>query len=72
MTAAAAARIAAWNFIAASDLPVGTKVTVKDGWVAIHPHGGQPVRTAYGPTDTPESLQHALKGAASAATQSPH
>lgn len=72
MNAAAIARIAAWNFIADADLPAGTKVTVKDGWVTIRPRGGQPARTPYGPADTVESLQHALKGAAQATTQGHH
>lgn len=72
MNAATAARIAAWDFIANTDLPAGTKVTVKDRQVTIHPRGGQPVHAPYGPADTPESLRSALKGAAQAATQDPH
>ena len=66
------ARIAAWNVIADLELPAGTKVTVKDGQVTIHPRGGQPVRTPYGPTDTLDSLYAALKDAARAATQDTH
>lgn len=72
MNAATIARIAAWNFIADADLPAGTKVTVKDAWVTIHPRGGQPVHTPYGPADTLETLHGALKDAASTATQDPH
>ena len=70
MNAATAARIAAWNVIADQELPAGTKVAVEDGWVTIHPRGGQPARIPYGPADTPSSLYDALKGAARAATQS--
>lgn len=69
MNAAAVARIAAWTVIADQELPAGTKVIVKDGWVTIHPHGGQPARVPYGPTDTLDSLYSALKGAAQAALQ---
>lgn len=72
MNAATIARIAAWKVIADSELPAGTKVIVKDGWVTIHPRGGQPARTPYGPTDTPSSLYNALKGAAQTVTQDPH
>lgn len=72
MRAASTARIAAWNFIADTDLPVGTKVTVKDGQVTIHPRGGQPVSAPYGPEDTLESLHRALKGAAQTTSQDPH
>lgn len=72
MSSAATARIAAWNFIADTNLPAGTKVTVKDGWVTIHPRGGQPARIPYGPADTPETLHHALEDAVQAVTQSPH
>lgn len=71
MNAATAARIAAWNFIAGADLTAGAKVTVEDGWVTIHPRGGQPARVPYGPADTIESLHCALKAAARAATQDP-
>lgn len=71
MNAATIARIAAWNVIADNALPAGTKVTVKDGWVTIHPRGGQPARVPYGPADTPESLHAALKTAAQATTQDP-
>ena len=69
MDAATTARIAAWNVIADQELPAGTKVTVKDGWVTIHPRNGHPVRTPYSPADTPSSLYDTLKGAAQAATQ---
>mgnify|MGYP001736864543 CR=1 FL=1 len=68
---AAAARITAWNVIADTELPADTKVTVKDGQVAIYPRGGQPARIAYGPTDTPSSLYDALKSAAQALYQAP-
>lgn len=66
MNAATVARIAAWNVIADAELPAGTKVTVKDGWVTIHPRGGQPAHVPYGPTDTLDSLYGALKNAAQA------
>lgn len=66
------ARIAAWNVIADLELPAGTKVTVEDGWVTIHPRGGRPARVPYGPTDTLDSLYDALKDAAQAATQDAH
>lgn len=72
MNAATIARIAAWNVIADQDLPAGTKVTVEDGQVTIHPRGGQPARTPYSPADTPESLYNALKDAAQATTQGRH
>lgn len=72
MNAATIARIAAWNAIADADLPAGTKVTVKDGWVSLHPRGGQPAHVPYGPADTPESLYNALKDAARATTQTDH
>lgn len=71
MNAATAARIAAWNVIADQELPAGTKVTVKDGWVTIHPRNEQPTRIPYGPADTLSSLYAALKGAAQAVTQGP-
>ena len=63
MNAATIARIAAWQVIADQELPAGTKVTVEDGQVAIHPRGGQPARVPYGPADTLESLYDALKAA---------
>ena len=66
------ARIAAWNIIADLELPAGTKVTVKDGQVTIHPRGGQPASVPYGPADTHESLYNALKDATQAAAQDPH
>lgn len=69
MSTATIARIAAWNFIADNDLPAGTTVTVKDGWVTIRPRGGQPARAPYGPADTPESLHRTLKEAAQATAQ---
>ena len=72
MNAATIARIAAWNVIADQELPAGTKVTVKDGWVTIHPRNGQPAHVPYGPADTLSSLYDALKGAAQADTQDPH
>lgn len=72
MNAATIARIAAWNVIADQDLPAGTKVTVEDGWVTIHPRGGRPTRTPYGPESTLESLHNALKAAAQATTQDAH
>ena len=72
MNAAATARIAAWNVIANGDLPAGTKVTVKDGWVTIHPHGGQPASAPYGPADTLDSLYDSIKAAARATPQDPH
>lgn len=61
LNAATTARIAAWSVIADTDLPAGTKVTVKDGWITIHPRGGQPARVPYGPTDTPDSLYDTIK-----------
>lgn len=69
MNAATIARIAAWNVIADAELPAGTKVTVEDGWVTIHPRGSQPAHVPYGPADTLGSLYNALKGAAQATTQ---
>lgn len=72
MNAAAIARIAAWQVIADQGLPAGTKVTVEDGLVTIHPRGGQPAHVPYGPADTLGSLYTALKDAAQATTQDPH
>lgn len=72
MNAATIARIAAWNVIADAELPAGTKVTVKDGWVTLHPRGEQPVHTPYSTESTPESLYDALKGAVQAITQTGH
>lgn len=72
MNAATIARIAAWNVIADAELPAGTKVTVKDGRVTVHPRGGQPAHVPYGPADTPDSLYKALKGAVQTTTQLPH
>lgn len=72
MNAATIARIAAWNVIVDADLPAGTKVTVKDGWVTLHPHGGQPAHVPYGPESTLEGLCDALKSAAQATAQADH
>lgn len=72
MNAATVARIAAWRVVADQELPAHTRVTVEDGWVAIHPRGGQPARVPYGPADTPSSLYDALKDAAQAAAQDVH
>lgn len=69
MNATTAARIAAWNVIADQELPAGTKVTVKDGAVTIHPCGGRPAHVPYSPSDTPSSLYNALKEATQAATR---
>lgn len=69
MNAATIARIAAWNVIAEQELPAGTKVTVEDAHVTIHPRGGQPAYVPYGPADTLHSLYNALKGAAQAITR---
>lgn len=69
MNAATIARIAAWNVIADAELPVGTKVTVKDGQVSLHPRGGQPTHVPYGPESTLKSLYDALKDAAQASPQ---
>ena len=65
MNADTIARIAAWIVIVNAKLPAGTKVTVKDGWVTIHPCGGQPARVPYGPTDSLDGLCTALNDAAS-------
>ena len=72
MNAATIARLAAWKVIADQELAAGTKVTVEDGWVTIHPRGGRTARAPYGDTDTPESLYNALKDAARAVTQGLH
>ena len=71
MNAATIARIAAWNVIADQELPAGTKVTVKDGLVTIHPRGGRTAPVPYGPADTPDSLYDALKDAVQTTTQDP-
>ena len=63
MNAATIARIAAWNVIADGELPAGTKVVVKDGWVTIHPRGEHPAHAPYGPADTLESLSATLRDA---------
>lgn len=63
MNAASTARVAAWQVIADQELPAGTKVTVKDGWVAILPRGGQPARIPYGPESSPETLYGAIRDA---------
>ena len=72
MNAATIARIAAWNVIADQELPAGTKITVKDGWVAIPPRGGRAAHVPYSPADTLDSLYNALKDAAGAVTRAPH
>lgn len=72
MNAATIARIAAWNVIADTELPAGTKATVKDGWVSIHPHGRQPAHVPYGPESTLRGLYDALKDAAQATPQAAH
>lgn len=69
MNAATVARIAAWNVIADTGLPAGTKVTVEAGRVTIKPRGGQPAHVPYGAADTLESLYDALKVAAQATAQ---
>lgn len=69
MNAAATARIAAWNVIADTELPAGTKVTVKDGQATIQPRNGQPAYVPYGPADTLESLYGALRDAVQATSQ---
>lgn len=69
MNAATIARIAAWNVIADAELPAGTKVTVKDGWVTIRPRVGRPTHVPYSPESTLGGLYDALKGAAQATTQ---
>lgn len=66
------ARVAAWNVIADRELPAGTKVIVEDGWVTLHPRGGQPVHVPYGPADTISSLYNALTDALQAAPTTPH
>ena len=71
MKSPACARIAAWNVIADQELPAGTKVTVEDSQVSLHPRGGQPVRVPYGPADTISGLYNALTDALQAATQAP-
>nr|DAO02366.1 MAG TPA: hypothetical protein [Caudoviricetes sp.] len=72
MNADTIARIAAWNVIADQELPAGTKVTVNDGRVTIHPRGGQPAHAPYGPADTIDSVYNALKDAARTITHRPH
>lgn len=69
MNAATIARIAAWNVIADVELPAGTKVTVEDGWVSLHPRGGRPARVPYGPESTLRGLCDALKDATQATPQ---
>lgn len=71
MDAATVARIAAWNVIADQELPAGTKVTVEDGRVTIHPRGGRPAHVPYGPADTLDSLCSALGDAARATARNP-
>lgn len=65
------ARISAWNVIADLELPAGTKVTVEDDLVTIHPRGGQPACVPYGPEDTTSSVYDALKDAVQAVAQDP-
>lgn len=72
MNPATVARISAWNVIADQELPAGTKVTVKDGQVTIHPRNGQPAHVPYGPADTLGSLYSALRDAARATAQDPN
>lgn len=72
MSAAATARIAAWDVIADTELPAGTKVAVEDGWVSIHPRGGQPAHIPYGPADTREGLYNALRVAVKATAKAGH
>ena len=72
MNAATIARIAAWNFIADTALPAGTKVAVEDGRVSLHPRGGQPIHAPYGPESTLGGIRDALKSAAQAPSQDPH
>jgi hypothetical protein len=71
VNAATIARIAGWNVIADQELPAGTKVIVEDGWVTIHPRGGHPARTPYGPADTLDSLYAAIREAAQATPPDP-
>lgn len=66
MNAATIARIAAWNVIADTELPVGTKVTIKDGWVTLRTYDGQAACAPYGPESTLGGLYDALKVAAQA------
>lgn len=68
MNAAATARVAAWQVIADQELPAGTKVTIKDGWVTILPRGSQPTRVPYGPESSPEILYDAIRDAIQATT----
>ena len=72
MNADTLARIAAWSVIADAELPAGTKVIVKDGWVTIQPPRGQPVHAPYGPADTLESLRDTLKASAQATARDAH
>lgn len=72
MNAATIARIAAWNVIADAELPAGTKVTVEDGWVDLHPRGGRPAHVPYGAESTLEGLYGALKDAVRAAARADH
>ena len=69
MNTATIARIAAWNVIADTELPAGTKVTVEDGQVTICPRGGLPAHVPYGPSDTLSSLYDALKEAVQTITK---
>lgn len=69
MNAASIARIAAWNIIANRELPAGTRVTVKGGWVTISPRGSRPVSVPYGPADTLDGLCAALENAVQTSAQ---
>lgn len=72
MNAATIARIAAWNVIADTELPAGTKVVVEDGWVTVQSRGVQSARTPYSSTSTLESLYGALKAAVQATARDAH
>lgn len=72
MNAPTIARIAAWNVIADQELPAGTKVTVEDAWVTIHPRGSRPARVPYSHADTIESLCSALEAAVQATAPDTH
>lgn len=63
MNAATIARIAAWSVIADTELPAGTKVTVKDGQVSLRLRDGQPVHIPYGPESSLEGLCDAIRDA---------
>ena len=69
MNTAAAAQVTAWQVIADQELPAGTKITVEDRWVTVHPRGGQPARIPYGRESSPESLYGAIRDATQATTR---